>query len=94
LISSNVIEEVRALKAQSGKNIVIDGSSILVHALAEHNLIDEYHLLVFPIVLGSGKRLFAEGSEKKVLKLVESKTFPSGVVALTYRTGSDESERT
>src|SRR5205814_8547798 len=70
LISSNVVEEVRTLKAQPGKNIAIDGSSVLVHTLAEHDLIDEYSLLVYPVVLGSGKKLFPEGLRVN-LRLIE-----------------------
>jgi dihydrofolate reductase len=83
LISSNVVEEVRALKAQPGKNITIDGSSVLVHTLAEHDLVDEYHLLVYPIVLGGGKKLFAEGVRLN-LRLLESRPFPTGVVLQHY----------
>jgi len=83
LISSNVVEEVRALKAQSGKNITIDGSSVLVHTLAEHDLIDEYQLHVYPIVLGGGKKLFPDGKRVN-LRLIESKPLPSGVVFTRY----------
>ncbi|MBA3823020.1 MAG: dihydrofolate reductase [Ktedonobacterales bacterium] len=83
LISSNVVEEIRALKAQSGKNIYVDGSSVLVHTLAAHDLIDEYSLLIYPIVLGSGKRLFPDGMNVN-LRLIESKPFPSGVVLMRY----------
>ena len=85
LISQNVVEEVRKLKEQSGKNIVIDGSSVLVHTLAENNLVDEYSLHVYPIVLGSGKRLYPE--EKRIdLKLIESEALPTGVVFQRYQT--------
>lgn len=83
LISNNVVEEVRKLKAQPGKNIVIDGSSVLVHTLAEHDLIDEYSLLIYPLVLGNGKKLFAQGQNVQ-LRLVESKPFPTGVVHMRY----------
>ena len=83
LISSNVVEEVRALKAQPGKNIVIDGSSVLIHTLAAHDLIDEYNLHVYPIVLGSGKKLFSEGLYM-TLRLIESTPLPSGVVHMRY----------
>jgi dihydrofolate reductase len=83
LIERNVVEEVRALKAQSGKKITTDGSSVLVHTLAEHNLVDEYHLLVYPLVLGSGKKLFAEGVPIS-FRLIESRAIPSGVVLLRY----------
>jgi len=83
LISGNVVEEVRTLKAQPGKNIVIDGSSVLVHTLAEHDLIDEYSLWVYPLVLGSGKKLFPDGLRVN-LRLIESQPLPSGVVLMRY----------
>jgi dihydrofolate reductase len=83
IISENVVEEVRKLKEQPGKAIYVDGSSMLVHTLAEAGLVDEYSLLVFPVVLGSGKRVFPDGLHSG-LKLVESKTYPSGVVLLRY----------
>jgi dihydrofolate reductase len=85
LIKSNVVEEVRALKAQAGKNIAIDGSSVLVHTLAQHDLVDEYSLLVYPVVLGGGKRLFPDGVRVN-LRLIESRPFPSGVVLMRYTT--------
>jgi dihydrofolate reductase len=83
LISGNVVEEVRALKAQPGKNIAIDGSSMLVHTLAEHDLIDEYNLSVYPLVLGSGKKLFPDGLRVN-LSLTEARPLPSGVVLMRY----------
>jgi dihydrofolate reductase len=83
LISSNVVDAVRALKAQPGKNILIDGSSVLVHTLAQHDLVDEYHLLVYPIVLGSGKRLFPDGT-RIGLQLTNVRAIPSGVVLMHY----------
>ena len=83
LIKSNVVEEVRALKAQDGKQIGIDGSSMLVHTLAQNDLVDEYSLLVYPLVLGGGKKLFAEGAYLN-LRLIETRTFPSGVVYMHY----------
>ncbi len=83
IIRDNVVEEVRTLKAQPGKNIYTDGSSMLVHTLAQHNLVDEYSLLVYPLVLGGGKRVFPDGV-KIDLKLIESKPFPSGVVLMRY----------
>jgi len=69
--------------------IVVFGSGQLVHALNARGLIDEYRLMIFPVVLGSGMRLFPDGSEKKTLQLVESKPFPSGVVLLTYQPVKD-----
>jgi dihydrofolate reductase len=83
IISTNVIEEVRKLKDRPGKGIGIDGSSVLVHALARANLVDEYSLLVYPILLGSGKRVFPEGFYAD-LKLIETKAFPTGVVLMRY----------
>jgi dihydrofolate reductase len=87
LISQNVVEEVRQLKEMDGKNIYIDGSSKLVHTLAEHDLVDEYSLLVYPLVLGGGKRVFPDGLRVN-LQLVESKPFPPGVVLMRYQRAS------
>lgn len=83
LLSGDVIAQVRALKEQPGKNIAIDGSSVLIHALAQHALIDEYHLMIYPIVLGSGKRVFADGVPLN-LQLVEARPLPTGVVLTHY----------
>lgn len=79
LIRGNVVEEVRRLKDGPGKNILTDGSSVLVHTLIENDLVDEFALHVYPLVLGSGKRLFPDG--KRIdLKLIESQALPTGVV--------------
>jgi dihydrofolate reductase len=75
---------VRKSKEQSGKNILIDGSSVLIHTLIENNLIDVFSLHVYPLVLGSGKRLFPAG-ERLNLKLVESRALPTGVVFQEYQ---------
>jgi dihydrofolate reductase len=83
LISNNVVEEIRALKAQPGQDIAIDGSSVLVHTLAENGLVDEYHLFIYPIVLGNGKKLFPDGRRLN-LRLVEARPIPSGVVLMRY----------
>ena len=83
LINGNVIDEIRALKAQPGKNILMDGSSVLIHTLVEHDLIDGYMLHVYPIVLGGGKKLFATGVSAK-MTLVEATPIPSGVVYMRY----------
>ncbi len=84
LIRENVVEAVRALKQQPGKSILMDGSSVLAHTLAQHDLIDEYRLHVYPLVLGSGKRLFPPGTRID-LHLVESSPLPTGVVYLRYQ---------
>jgi dihydrofolate reductase len=85
VIKGNVAEEVSKLKQQPGGDIVIHGSAQLVQALLEDDLIDEYRLMVFPIVLGSGKRLFSDTGKAMKLKLVDSKTVGAGVLILTYQ---------
>jgi dihydrofolate reductase len=84
LIKENIADEVSTLKQQPGQNILIYGSGELVNTLMEQDLNDEYWLLVYPVVLGSGKRLFRDGS-KTALRLVEIKAFSSGVVYLCYQ---------
>ncbi|HEU0301359.1 MAG TPA: dihydrofolate reductase family protein [Longimicrobium sp.] len=83
IIRDNVIESVRALKEEPGKNILTDGSSQLVHALIEAGLVDELHLLVYPIALGSGKRVLPNGVHT-TFELVSAKPYPTGVVGLHY----------
>ena len=85
LIKGNVAEEIRELKQQPGKDITILGSGALVRSLLQDDLLDELGLMVHPVVLGSGKRLFEEGGDQKSLELVDSKTFGTGVLYLTYR---------
>jgi dihydrofolate reductase len=85
LIKGDVAEEVSRLKEQPGKDILIFGSAQLVHTLMEHDLIDEYRLMVFPIVVGTGKRLFGEVGPVKALRLVDTQPVgPDGVLVLTY----------
>jgi dihydrofolate reductase len=84
-IKGDVSEEVAKLKQQDGGPILVAGSRTLVHTLMEHDLVDEYRLMVFPVVLGSGKRLFPESPDKTPLELVDSKTFSTGVQVNTYR---------
>lgn len=83
VIRDNVVEAVRALKAQPGKNIMTDGSSQLVHTLLEHDLVDELHLLLYPLSVGGGKRLFPE-KKHTAFTLQSVSSFPSGVVNLHY----------
>ncbi len=85
LIKGNVAEEISRLKQQPGKSINITGSPTLVLSLLQDDLLDELGLLVCPVVLGVGKRLFKDGSDTKALKLVDSKPFSSGMVMLTYQ---------
>jgi len=85
IIKENVSEEISRLKQQSGKDILVFGSGDLVNTLLEHDLVDEYRLMIFPVVVGSGKRLFGEGVDTTALKLLDTRTFGSGVVLLTYQ---------
>jgi dihydrofolate reductase len=83
IIRDNVIESVRKLKAEEGGNILTDGSNELVHALLEHDLVDELHLLLYPLTLGSGKRLMPNGVHQ-TFTLRSATPHPTGVVALHY----------
>jgi dihydrofolate reductase len=83
IIRDNVVEAVRALKAQPGKSIITDGSSQLVHTLLANDLVDELHLLLYPVTVGGGKRLFPEQKHSK-FALQSVSSFPSGVVHLHY----------
>jgi dihydrofolate reductase len=84
VIKGNVADEVSKLKTMSGGDILVAGSAMLVHTLMEHDLIDEYRLMVYPIVLGKGKRLFISGSDKHALQLIETKPIGEGVLILIY----------
>jgi dihydrofolate reductase len=85
LIKGDVAEEITKLKGQPGKDISITGSPTLVRSLLEEDLLDELRLMVHPIVVGSGKRLFEDGGDQKALELVDSETFSTGVLYLTYQ---------
>jgi dihydrofolate reductase len=85
VIDGDVVAEVAKLREGPDGDIVVHGSVQLVQALIEHDLVDELRLMVFPVVLGSGKRLFGDPGEKKKLRLVDSKTVgDDGVLILTY----------
>jgi len=83
IIRDDVMDSVRALKVQPGKNILTDGSSVLVHELLKNDLVDELHLLLYPLTLGGGKRLLPEGVHA-TFKLTSAKPYPTGVVGLHY----------
>lgn len=85
LLAGNVAEELTSLKQQPGKDISITGSATLVRSLLREGVLDELRLLVHPIVVGRGGRLFPDGEPQTPLELVDSKTFSTGVVYLTYR---------
>jgi len=82
--AASAIAEIAELKQRPGKNIGMTGSATLASSLLREGLVDELHLLVFPVVLGSGKRLFGAPGGKLPLKLIDSATFETGVVQLTY----------
>ena len=84
IIRDDVVGAVRALKAREGKSIILDGSSRLAHTLFAHDLVDELHLLLYPLALGGGKRLFPEGPTTR-FDLVATTPYPTGVVGLRYR---------
>jgi dihydrofolate reductase len=88
LVKGDFAEEIAKLKEQPGKDILVFGSGELVNTLMQHDLVDEYRLMVFPIVVGSGKRLFGEGEAKK-LRLTQTRTFDSGAVVLSYEPAGD-----
>jgi dihydrofolate reductase len=85
VLKGDVVEGVSKLKQEQGGDIVVHGSPQLAQTLIEHDLVDEYRLMVFPVVLGSGKRLFGETSDKKSLRLVDSKVVGDGVAILVYQ---------
>jgi dihydrofolate reductase len=84
VLRGNVVEEVSKLKQKLNGDIVVHGSARLVQTLVEHDLVDELRLMVFPIILGTGKRLFGDTSDKKPLRLTTSKTVGDGVAILIY----------
>ncbi len=92
LLGPDVPAAVRELRAQPGGEIRVWGSTRLIGTLAEHDLIDEYRLVVYPLVLGSGKKLFPEGFAHTALALANSRPLPSGVLINTYRVTSDRRE--
>lgn len=93
VLSGDVAEAVTRLRRDVAGDVVVHGSAQLVQALLEHDLVDELRLMVFPVLLGSGKRLWGPGSEKRRLRLVESRTVGDGVAILVYgRPNGDPSD--
>ncbi len=84
VISTNIPAELSKLRSTSAGDILVAGSGQLVHTLAENHLVDEYRLMVYPVLLGQGKRLFPDGGERTALKLVESQPVGSGIIILIY----------
>ena len=84
-VGPDIVEDIRRIKAQDGPDLVLSGSSTLTSPLLEHGLADEILLIVSPVLLGRGKRLFAEGTPARAFELVSTKAFPSGVILNTYK---------
>ncbi len=85
IIRANVVEEIRKLKQQPGKDIIIDGSATLVHSLMGTGLIDEFRFLVEPFIMGRGRQFFPDGTPTTPLKLVDSQVIANGTLALVYQ---------
>jgi dihydrofolate reductase len=90
LLRGDVAEAVTTLKQQPGKDLQVIGSGELAQTLMRHDLVDEYRLMVHPLVLGSGKRLFRDGNPRTALRLVDSATSSTGVLILTYRPAKEQ----
>jgi dihydrofolate reductase len=90
VLKGGVAEEVGKLREEQDGDIVVHGSAQLVQTLVEHDLVDEFRLMVYPVVLGGGKRLFGETSDKKPLRLVDSKVVGDGVAILTYEPAGED----
>jgi dihydrofolate reductase len=87
LLEGDTVQAVRALKEQPGKDLLVIGSGDFAQTLIDNDLVDEYRLMIHPIVVGGGKRLFRDGNPLARLTVVDSKTTSKGVAILTYRSG-------
>jgi dihydrofolate reductase len=94
VLAGDVVDTVSTLRRELAGDIVVHGSAQLVQALVEHDLVDELRLMVFPVVLGSGKRLFGDTSGKKRLRLADSRTVGEGVAILIYERAADGASTT
>lgn len=88
-LSGNVAEEIKKLKRETGPDLQVHGSGDLIQMLLEHDLVDEFWLKIFPVTLGMGKSLFAQGTIAAAFTLVESKTSPTGVIVATLKRAGD-----
>jgi dihydrofolate reductase len=84
-VGLNIVDGIRRVKAQDGPDLILSGSSTLTSTLLEHGLADEVWLAAYPVVLGTGKRFFAEGTAARAFELVSTQAFPSGIIFSTYR---------
>jgi dihydrofolate reductase len=94
VLDGDVVESVSRLSRELDGNVVVHGSGQLVQTLLEHDLVDELRLMIFPVLLGSGKRLFGQTSDKLRLQLAESRTVGDGVAILVYRRSREEAPAT
>ena len=84
-LRSDIVEDIRRIKSQDGRDLILSGSSTLTSTLLEHGLADEVVLVVYPVLLGTGKRFFAEGTPARSFELVSTKAMPSGIILSTYK---------
>lgn len=84
-VGPDIVEGVRRIKSQAGPNLILWGSSTLTSTLLEHGLVDEVLLVVYPVLLGAGKRFFAQGTPPRSLELVSTKAMPSGILVSAYK---------
>ncbi len=84
-LGSNIIEGIRRMKLQDGPDLILSGNSTLTSTLLEHGLADEVLLVVYPVLLGTGKRFFAEGTPPRSFELVSTKAMPSGIILSNYK---------
>lgn len=84
-VGPDIVESIRGIKSQDGPDIILSGSSTLVSPLLQHGVADEVLLAVYPVVLGTGKRFFAEGTPARAFELVSTRAFPSGIIFNTYK---------
>jgi dihydrofolate reductase len=89
VLGGDVVNEVSQLKRELGGEIVVPGSFQLLHTLMAHDLVDELRLKIYPVVLGAGKRLFGETSDKQPMRLVDTRTLDDGIAFLTYELGHE-----
>jgi dihydrofolate reductase len=88
-LSGNIVDEIKKLKGQDAPDLQVHGSSQLIQTLMEHDLVDEFWLKIFPVTLGTGKRLFDKGTIPASFTLAESKTSPSGVIVASFKRAGD-----
>jgi dihydrofolate reductase len=88
-IGDNAVAEIKELKASDGPELQVHGSGNLIQTLLKHDLVDELWLKTFPVTLGSGKKLFAEGTTAAAFDLIESKTSPTGIIVASYKRAGD-----